>query len=160
MAFSSMTSTPVQSSSITPPIISSSISSSVQGSTRSISVGSQSQRSVPLSQKQSKLAIDWGQLCQLSDGNQDFEMELIKLFFVETKTLLGQLSTAIACQDCPRVEHLAHQLKGSSGNMGFRKMSAIAGQLEGQSKQKNLTNAPILLQALTEWIFEIQHFLE
>ncbi len=106
------------------------------------------------------LAIDWNQLSQLSDGNQDFEVELIKLFFVETKTLLILLAEAIALQDLRRVEHIAHQLKGSSGNMGFRAMSQIAGQLEQQAQQQNLNLASSLLHELTQRILEIQNFLE
>ncbi len=106
------------------------------------------------------LAIDWAQLHQISDGNQEFEVELIKLFFVETKTLLASLSGAIGAQNVHRVEHIAHQIKGSSGNIGFRAMSAIADQLERQARQQNLTSASEYLQELTQWILEIQQFLE
>jgi histidine phosphotransfer protein HptB len=109
---------------------------------------------------QSKLAIDWVQLYQLSDGNQEFEVELIKLFFVESKTLLTHLSNAILRQDCLQVEHLAHQLKGSSGNLGFRVMSSIAGKLELQAKYRNLEFATEQVQELMQWILEIQKFLE
>jgi histidine phosphotransfer protein HptB len=118
-------------------------------------------RSVP-HRKQCKvaLAIDWAQLYQISEGNQEFEVELIKLFFVETKTLLAHLSEAIVAQNIQRIEHIAHQIKGSSGNIGFRSMSAIADQLEQQARQQNLTLAPRYLQELTQWILEIQQFLE
>jgi len=109
---------------------------------------------------QAMLAIDWDQLSQLSEGNRDFEVELIKLFFMETKTLLTLLADAIALKDIRRVEHIGHQIKGSSGNIGFRAMSQIAGQLEQQARQKNLNLASSLLQALTQWILEIQNFLE
>ncbi len=138
----------------TPPSISSSTSPSISSSTRSL-------RSVPQKHySKATLAIDWAQLCQISDGNQDFEVELIKLFFVETKTLLTNLSGAIGAQDIQHVEHIAHQIKGSSGNIGFRSMSAIADQLERQARQQNLTLAPRYLQELTQWILEIQQFLE
>ena len=106
------------------------------------------------------LGIDWNQLAQLSEGNQEFEMELINLFFVETKTLLTQLAEAIDLQDIRQVEHIGHQLKGSSGNMGFRAMSQIAGQLEQQARQQNLNLASSLLQELTHGILEIQNFVQ
>ncbi len=106
------------------------------------------------------LAIDWNQLSQLSDGNREFEVELIKLFFVETKTLLTRLADAIALQDIRQVEYIGHQIKGSSGTIGFRAMSQIAGQLEQQARQQNLNLASSRLQALTQWILEIQNFLE
>lgn len=106
------------------------------------------------------LAIDWNQLTQLSEGNREFEMELMKLFFVETKTLLTLLADSIALQDIRQVEYIGHQLKGSSGNMGFRAMSQIADQLEQQARQQNLSLASSLLQELTHWILEIQNFIE
>jgi HPt (histidine-containing phosphotransfer) domain-containing protein len=106
------------------------------------------------------LAIDWNQLTQLSEGNREFEKELIKLFFVETKTLLTLLADAIALQDIRQVEYIGHQLKGSSGNMGFRAMSQVAGQLEQQARQQNLSLASSLLQELTQWVLEIQNFIE
>jgi HPt (histidine-containing phosphotransfer) domain-containing protein len=106
------------------------------------------------------LAIDWNQLTQLSEGNREFEVELMKLFFVETRTLLTLLADAIALQDIRQVEYVSHQLKGSSGNMGFRAMSQIAGQLEQQARQQNLSLASPLLQELAHWILEIQNFIE
>jgi histidine phosphotransfer protein HptB len=106
------------------------------------------------------LAIDWNQLSQLSEGNREFEVELIKLFFVETKTLLTLLADAIDLQDIRQVEYIGHQIKGSSGTIGFRAMSQIAGQLEQQARHQNLNLASSGLQALTQWILEIQNFLE
>ena len=65
------------------------------------------------------IPIDWRRLHDLSDGNQEFEVELLKIFFVETKTQLQVLSLAILESDLPTIEHLAHKLKGSSGNIGL-----------------------------------------
>jgi histidine phosphotransfer protein HptB len=135
--------------------------STASQSTASQSTAPRSLRSVPLKKNyKAALTIDWAQLYQISDGNQEFEIELIKLFFVETKTLLARLSEAIVAQNIQRIEHIAHQIKGSSGNIGFRSMSAIADQLELQARQQNLTLAPRYLQELTQWILEIQQFLE
>ena len=106
------------------------------------------------------LTIDWNQLSQLSEGNREFEVELIKLFFMETKTLLTLLADAIALKDIRQVEYIGHQIKGSSGTIGFRAMSQIAGQLEQQARHQNLNLASSGLQALTQWILEIQNFLE
>ena len=114
----------------------------------------------PSKASKAMLAIDWNQLTQLSEGNREFEVELMKLFFVETKTLLTLLADAIALEDIRQVEYIGHQLKGSSGNLGFRAMSQIASQLEQQARQQNLNLASSLLQELTHWILEIQNFIE
>ena len=79
---------------------------------------------------------------------------------METKTLLTLLADAIDLQDIRQVEYIGHQIKGSSGTIGFRAMSQIAGQLEQQARHHNLNLASSGLQALTQWILEIQNFLE
>lgn len=85
------------------------------------------------------IPIDWKRLHDLSDGNQEFEVELLKIFFVETKTQLQVLSLAILESDLPTIEHLAHKLKGSSGNIGLFDLYQHASLLEHQVRSSKLT---------------------
>ena len=85
------------------------------------------------------IPIDWKRLHDLSDGNQEFEVELLKIFFVETKTQLQILSLAILESDLPTIEHLAHKLKGSSGNIGLFDLYQHASLLEHQVRSSKLT---------------------
>ncbi len=85
------------------------------------------------------IPIDWKQLHALSDGNEEFEVELLKIFFVETKTQLQLLSLAILESNLPTIEHLAHKLKGSSGNIGFFDLYQHASLLEHQARSGKLT---------------------
>ena len=85
------------------------------------------------------IPIDWKRLHDLSDGNPEFEVELLKIFFVETKTQLQILSVAILKSDLPTIEHLAHKLKGSSGNIGLFDLYQHAILLEHQVRSSKLT---------------------
>ena len=96
------------------------------------------------------IPIDWKQLHALSDGNEEFEVELLKIFFVETKTQLQLLSLAILKSDLPTIEHLAHKLKGSSGNIGFFDLYQHASLLEHQSRSSKLTEHAQIQESRTE----------
>ena len=85
------------------------------------------------------IPIDWKRLHDLSDGNPEFEVELLKIFFVETKTQLQVLSLAILESDLPTIEHIAHKLKGSSGNIGLFDLYQHASLLEHQVRSSKLT---------------------
>ena len=96
------------------------------------------------------IPIDWEQLHALSDGNEEFEVELLKIFFVETKTQLQLLSLAILKSDLPTIEHLAHKLKGSSGNIGFFDLYQHASLLEHQARSSRLTQQARTKEIRTE----------
>ena len=85
------------------------------------------------------IPIDWKRLHDLSDGNPEFEVELLKIFFVETKTQLQVLSLAILESDLPTIEHLAHKLKGSSGNIGLFDLYQHASLLEHQVRSSKIS---------------------
>lgn len=115
------------------------------------------------------VSIDWKQLHALSDGNEEFEVELLNIFFVETKTQLQVLSLAIHESDLPTIEHLAHKLKGSSGNVGFLDLYQHASLLERQARSGHLapnadtepwTEQNHLLDRMIQDLATIQTFLE
>ena len=96
------------------------------------------------------IPIDWKQLHALSDGNEEFEVELLKIFFVEAKTQLQCLSLAILESDLPTIEHLAHKLKGSSGNIGLFDLYQHASLLEHHVRSSKLTKNSRAEQTRTE----------
>ncbi|MCU1267241.1 MAG: putative Histidine kinase (modular protein) [Acidobacteria bacterium] len=80
-------------------------------------------------------AIDPSQLAALREiqqpGQPDFVTELIDLFLEETETHLEALRQASANNDATEVRRLAHLLKGSSANIGARKIAALYAEMEG-----------------------------
>jgi HPt (histidine-containing phosphotransfer) domain-containing protein len=77
--------------------------------------------------------LERDRLQELSDGCLDFEHELLTMFLKDSQQHLDQLRQAIAQQNQAQVYHHAHHLKGSSANIGAKRIRAIAHELETQS---------------------------
>ena len=58
------------------------------------------------------------------------------------------------------MERVAHTLKGSSGNMGAARMSAICAELQEVGGSGDLTRAPELLRGLEEEYGRVRPALE
>ena len=74
------------------------------------------------------------QVC--SGGDLDFEQELLELYVTDTQNQLIVIEMAIAAGDWETVRQAAHQLKGSSSNLGIEPMQDLAAQLEQAAKQR------------------------
>lgn len=88
-----------------------------------------------------ELVIDWEHLHQISDGNLEFERELLKTFAADTQVRLTEMVVAIAHQDLLKLEYAAHHIKGTTANLGLTRMYAIASKLEKQVRAKSLEEA-------------------
>ena len=93
--------------------------------------------------------IDWRSLQQLSDGDRQFERDLLSMYVDDTRTHLSQLGEAVIAQDAQRVTKLAHYLKGSSGNVGIKSLHSCAASLEAQARKGDLASSQ---QTLAEMI--------
>ncbi|UBF29532.1 response regulator [Kovacikia minuta CCNUW1] len=106
------------------------------------------------------LEIDWNQLHQLSDGSEEFEIELLQSFVADTQTYLLEVAGAIAQQNCRKLEQAAHHIKGASANVGLKTLQANADRLEQQARQQQLDGAADLLLSLAKSLNEVQTFLK
>ena len=82
------------------------------------------------------------------DDETDIVSELAGMFLDDARTGIQSLEEAVEKGDAPAVERMAHMLKGSSGNMGARRMSRLCGRLEVAGASGDLSRAPQLLGAL------------
>ena len=112
-----------------------------------------------IKQKQINLTIDWEHLHQISDGNEDFERELLQIFIEDTHNHLEDAQVALLTKDCDAVSRAAHHVKGASANVGLREMQAIASQLETDAHVKPLSEATVMLAKLADLLQEVQTFL-
>ncbi|MBW4473719.1 MAG: PAS domain S-box protein [Stenomitos rutilans HA7619-LM2] len=103
--------------------------------------------------------IDWEHLHQLSDGSEEFELELLQVFVEDTGTHLGTLETAIAQRHFYNLEQAAHHVKGASANVGLTAMATTAGHLEQQARQQQLHNAEAQLAQLQQVLNDVRLFL-
>jgi HPt (histidine-containing phosphotransfer) domain-containing protein len=103
--------------------------------------------------------IDWRSLRQLSDGDAQFERELLALFVDDTEKHLGRLSDAIAGQDPNQIRLLAHYLKGSCGNVGVMPLHHHAATLETSARRGELSVGPALLDEMQRLLYQVQQLL-
>lgn len=115
------------------------------------------------------LAIDWEHLHQISDGNAEFERELLEIFVEDTEQHLDAAQTAIGAwrdskdttpQNKAQLAQIAHHVKGSSANVGLYQMQKAALQLEQYIKDDKLIEIMTLLTQLTDMLGEIRKYLK
>jgi len=93
-------------------------------------------------------------------GEPDILKELIELFLNDVPPQLVALNEAGEAGDAHSVGRIAHTLKGSSGNMGATRMTAICSELEDVGASGDLSRAPELLERLEEEFGRIRMALE
>ena len=70
------------------------------------------------------------------------------MFLEQTHDQIRQLNEAIGKNDTQTTGSLAHQLKGSSANLGARRLSDTFSQLEQSAKNNDLSQARELLEVI------------
>jgi histidine phosphotransfer protein HptB len=97
-------------------------------------------------------------LHQISDGDTEFELELLNLFIEDARLHLEAAKLAVKAADFHNLEREAHHLKGSSGNVGAQAMQAIAQTLEQQALKNSLEDVPAQIIALETYLKEVEGF--
>lgn len=87
----------------------------------------------------SAVDIDWERLAQLSEGNSEFELELLEMFTEDLPIYIDEIKNALNEGDLATLGRVAHQIKGSSGNVGAKTIEEIAANLEKLASQNSLT---------------------
>lgn len=98
------------------------------------------------------ISIDRNLLHEYSDGDRDFEQELLHLFVDDTQQHLARLKAAISSQNFDTATQEAHHIKGASAHVGAVAMFAIAAEIEALIKQKRTPpSLPLLSQLETAY---------
>jgi HPt (histidine-containing phosphotransfer) domain-containing protein len=74
-----------------------------------------------------------------SDDGSDLIVELIDLYLQDAPARLAQIREATNNADWTMLKRAAHNLKGSSGNLGIGRVAEICGQLEQTTDQDSET---------------------
>lgn len=106
------------------------------------------------------LHIDWQSLQKLSEGNAEFEVELLKIFVQDSGEHLRLLEKAIADSRFDDIEQIAHHLKGASANVGAFVVQDAANQLEQQARRQLLVEPELLIAAIHESLNYLQAFTQ
>ncbi len=70
----------------------------------------------------------------IADGYTPEFLEILREFATELPALIDALSAAGEANDLAEVARVAHQIKGSAANFGFRAVSAMAASIETAAK--------------------------
>jgi PAS domain S-box-containing protein len=108
----------------------------------------------------SNAPIHWDHLHQISDNNEEFELELLQVFIGDTQMHLTALKLAIEQQNLKQIEHQAHHIKGASANVGASTLIKLATQLEDQARQNQLQDEQRLLNDLEDALSQIRAMLK
>ena len=104
-------------------------------------------------------AVDWNHLHQICEDNEEFELELLKIFVADTQPRLRRLKTAIAQQNFPQLGQEAHHIRGASANLGLVTMQSAASKLEQQASAQHLERPLDLLIELQQDLDKVRSFL-
>lgn len=83
------------------------------------------------------------------DGDPELLLDLIRLFLDDGPSKIATLTEGLRDRDCDKIERAAHSLKGSSGNLGARRMQHTCEQLQMAMRSKDLATAERLAPELT-----------
>ena len=107
----------------------------------------------------SDLLIDWQHLHQLSEGNAEFELELLQMFIEDTYSHLELTKAGLAASDFQQLMREAHHIKGTSANVGATSMHLAAERLEQLACNQQLESAASLVLELEKFTMCVQAFL-
>ncbi len=92
--------------------------------------------------------VDFSLLESYFGDDQATIQHLLDLFLSTTLELLPRLEASVGQQNAEQVYALAHEIKGSSGNIGVARMASLATQLEAQAKAGDWPGMQSLTQRL------------
>ena len=102
---------------------------------------------------QDKDIFDKNGLFERAMGDKELAQELIDLFFDHVPGKIDDLEKALEHKNNDSIKQLAHNLKGSAGNIGAIKLQETALKLENAGKANNINEAILLVS-------EIKHRFE
>jgi signal transduction histidine kinase/HPt (histidine-containing phosphotransfer) domain-containing protein len=102
--------------------------------------------------------LDLARLRDTSQGDHDFEAELLAVYLEDCARRIASLSAALAAGDPEGIHREAHTIKGASLNVGTTRLHTIAAQLESMRENPDLPKAHQLLDQLREEFTRIETF--
>ena len=117
-------------------------------------------QSVSADEEECVARLDLSMLKDDSEGDKEFETELIQLFIRDAARRLDSLESAIGGAEVKRVHLEAHTVKGICAGIGAHLMQEIAFELEQKGSVGKLTGAEGLLDSLRDEYAIVRQELE
>lgn len=85
--------------------------------------------------------INLERIREISEGDLEFERDLITLFISDTKKYFERINDAFELKDLDELKAKSHSLKGSFANMGLKKLASLAAEMEDSAKAGDIKEA-------------------
>ncbi|MCT7955819.1 Hpt domain-containing protein [Laspinema palackyanum] len=105
------------------------------------------------------MAVNLDRLQEISGGDREFEREILQAFVEDAWVSLNLLKNFLALNDYSAFSNQAHQLKGSSANMGLTVIQNIALELDTKGQQQNLYGTEQDLENIEKILNELEDYL-
>jgi len=103
--------------------------------------------------QKSESCINLEQLHQISEGDIEFEIEILQVYVEDVSQRLEKVREAIDGNEWSIIMAEAHHIKGSSGNVGAFQVESLAVQLE---KLNHLQDAEAALKIINDMFTNIK----
>ena len=107
--------------------------------------------------QQANSPIDLVQLHQISEGDIEFEIEVLQVYVEDVSQRIEKMREAIANNNLLQIRQEAHHMKGSSGNVGALQIRDFAVQIEDLNLEQDLEKALNILDDMDvaiQWVDE------
>ncbi|MCT7972648.1 Hpt domain-containing protein [Laspinema olomoucense] len=105
------------------------------------------------------MAVNLDRLQEISGGDREFEREILQAFIEDAWVSLNLLKNFLTLNDYDAFSHQAHQLKGSSANMGIPMIQNIALELDTKGQQQNIQGTEPDLENIEKILHELEEYL-
>lgn len=103
--------------------------------------------------------IDMEQLNQISEGDIEFEVEVLQVYTEDVTQRIEIIREALAVSNSSQIMKESHHIKGSSSNVGALQMRSLAIQLESLNLQQEQEKALEILEAMIAAMQLIELFI-
>jgi len=104
--------------------------------------------------------VDLTRIRKVSEGDRQFEIEIITLFLGDVTQRLARMERAIETEDAQALRREAHTIKGSSANLGAMRLRELAVECEDHAKQGRIKEARDVYGRLRTEFEEVRRALE
>ncbi|MEA5469583.1 response regulator, partial [Spirulina sp. 06S082] len=103
--------------------------------------------------------INLEQFDAITDGDRDFQIELLRSFIDDAEMDLLQAKQALKTEDSLTLGQKAHRIKGAAANLAITELSQITATLEKQAKEQQFLGMETLLDRVERLLAEVKQFL-
>lgn len=103
--------------------------------------------------------IDLKQLNQISDGDIEFEIEVLRVYIEDVVERIDKIRKEITTNDRSQIMREAHHIKGASSNVGAWQIQALAMQIE-KLDQYQLEEATEIIDDMLKKMKAVEQFIE